>query len=154
VVLFHRPSFNIEPLIFYFSNLRGTCSLLLKNRLQRLKQKFVAYEYTWGSRCEDLMAESPFIFIADHFPAFPAGNWFLVVAAIGSRYLLIAETSIPLLICLNCSGRLIPAIGSIASSSFLYQLVGFPLSVICSGGLLDMNKPHILASVAETFFAI
>jgi hypothetical protein len=76
VVSIQRPSFNIEPLIFYFSNLKGTCSLSRKNRFQRLKPKYVAYEYTGGSRCKELIAGSPFIFMADNFPAFPAGNHF------------------------------------------------------------------------------
>jgi hypothetical protein len=37
VVSIPRPSFNIEPLIFYFSNLKGTCSISYKNHFQRLK---------------------------------------------------------------------------------------------------------------------
>jgi hypothetical protein len=76
VVSIHRPAFIIEPLIFYFSFLKGTCSLSFKNWFERLKPKYVVYEYTLGSRCKELIAGSPFIFIAGNFPAFPAGNWF------------------------------------------------------------------------------
>jgi hypothetical protein len=56
------------------------------------------------------------------------------------------------LICLNCSGRLIPAINTIAASLFRNQLVGLPLSVICSGRPIELDKPHILALAAETVF--
>jgi hypothetical protein len=34
----------------------------------------------------------------------------------------------------------------------MYQLIGLPPSVICSGRPIEMNKLHILASVAETDF--
>jgi hypothetical protein len=36
----------------------------------------MAYPIQWGARCKELIAESPFRFIADNFPAFPAGNRF------------------------------------------------------------------------------
>jgi hypothetical protein len=38
--------------------------------------KLVAYLIEWGAHCKELIAESPFRFIADNLPAFPAGNWF------------------------------------------------------------------------------
>jgi hypothetical protein len=31
-------------------------------------------------------------------------------------------------------------------------MIGFPLSVICSGHPIDLNKPHILAEDPETVF--
>jgi hypothetical protein len=58
-------------MIFYFSNLNGTCPLIRKNRFQLLKLKYVAYQSTWGSHCKELIAESPFIFMADNYPAIP-----------------------------------------------------------------------------------
>jgi hypothetical protein len=59
---------------------------------------------------------------------------------------------VPLVICLNCSGRFIPTIDTIVASYFRYQLVGLPLSVICSGHPVELDKPHILALAAETGF--
>ncbi len=44
--------------------------------------------------------------------------WFVTEIGFPSHYLLIAEIGVPLLIHLNCSGRLIPAIGTIAASLF------------------------------------
>jgi hypothetical protein len=44
------------------------------------------------------------------------------------------------------------AIGLKAASLFQLQLIGFPLSVICSGHPIEIDKPHILALVAETSF--
>jgi hypothetical protein len=76
VVSIHRPSFNIELLIFYFSNLKRTYSLSRENQFQRLKPKYVAYQNTWGSRYKEAIAERPFIFVADKFPALPAENRF------------------------------------------------------------------------------
>ncbi len=35
---------------------------------------------------------------------------------------------------------------------FRYQLVGLPLSVICSGRPIELDKPYILALAAETGF--
>jgi hypothetical protein len=32
--------------------------------------------------------------------------------------------------------------------------MGFPLSVICCGRLIELNKPHILALAAETGFLL
>jgi hypothetical protein len=39
-----------------------------------------------------------------------------------------------------------------AASLFGYQLDGLPISVICSGRRIEMDKPHVLASAAEIFF--
>jgi hypothetical protein len=53
--------------------------------------------------------ESPFSFIADNFPTFPAGNWFYdFVVAIGFHYWLIAEIGIPPLIHSNGSRKPFP----------------------------------------------
>jgi hypothetical protein len=38
------------------------------------------------------------------------------------------------------------------ASYFRYQLVGLPLSVICSGHPIELDKPHMLALAAETGF--
>jgi hypothetical protein len=38
--------------------------------------KFVASMYTLGFYFKELIAESPFIFLGDTFPAFSAGNQF------------------------------------------------------------------------------
>jgi hypothetical protein len=35
-----------------------------------------------------------------------------------------------------------------------YQLVGLLLSVICSGGPIELDKPHILTLSAETSFLL
>jgi hypothetical protein len=32
--------------------------------------------------------------------------------------------------------------------------MGFPLSVLCNGGPIELDKPHILALVAETSFLL
>jgi hypothetical protein len=32
--------------------------------------------------------------------------------------------------------------------------MGFPLSVVCSGHPIELNKPHILALAAETSFLL
>jgi hypothetical protein len=64
----------MEPLIFYFSNSKGACSLSFKNWFHRLKPKYVACEDTWGSLCKELIAGSPFVFMDDNFPT---GNWFI-----------------------------------------------------------------------------
>jgi hypothetical protein len=37
---------------------------------------------------------------------------------------------------------------------FRYQLVGLPLSVICRGCPIELNKQHILALAAETGFLL
>jgi hypothetical protein len=37
---------------------------------------------------------------------------------------------------------------------FRYQLVGLPLSVICSRPPIELDKPHILALAAETGFLL
>ncbi len=60
------------------------------------------------------------------------------------------EIGEPLLIRWNYSGRLIPAVDTIAASR--YQLVGLPLSVICNGRPIELDKPHILALDTETGF--
>jgi hypothetical protein len=36
----------------------------------------------------------------------------------------------------------------------LWILMGFPLSVICSGCPIELDKPHILALAAETGFLL
>ncbi len=119
VASFERSSFCIEPLIFYFFDLKRTCSLNHKKRFQQLKPKYVAYQIQWGPRCKELIAENPFKSISDNFPTFPAGNRFYdMQRQQASHYLLIAEIGVPLLICFNRSGRLIPAIETIAASLF------------------------------------
>jgi hypothetical protein len=70
MVSVHTPSFNIKPLIFKFSNLKGSCSLNRKKWFQRLKPKYVADQYMWGFSSKELIAKSPFTFIADIFPHF------------------------------------------------------------------------------------
>ncbi len=76
-----RPLFNIKLwyfiIIFYISvKFKGNLLFKSQNQFQRLKPKCAADQYTWGFRCEELKAESPFILIADTFTAFPAGNQF------------------------------------------------------------------------------
>jgi hypothetical protein len=51
-------------------------------KVEQLKAKYVAYEYTWGSCCKELIAGSPFIFTTDNFLAFPAGNRFFNLCGI------------------------------------------------------------------------
>jgi hypothetical protein len=58
------------------------------------------------------------------------------------------------LIRLNCSRRLIPAIDTMAEAYFHCQLVGLLLSVICSGHPIELDTPHILALAAETSFLL
>jgi hypothetical protein len=70
---------------------------------------------------KELIAESPFRFIADNFPAFPAGNR------------------------LSTQKR---------QANFRYQLVGSPLSVICSGRPIELDKPHVVALATETVFLL
>ncbi len=41
-----------------------------------------------------------------------------------------------------------------SATFFRYQLVGLPLSVICSGRPIELDKPHILALAAETGFLL
>jgi hypothetical protein len=38
--------------------------------------------------------------------------------------------------------------------AYRYQLVGLPLSVICSRHSVELEKPHILALAAETSFLL
>jgi hypothetical protein len=63
-----------------------------------------------------------------------------------------AEIGLPLLICLNCAGGLLPLSTLQQQAYFRYQLVGLPLSVICSGRPIELDKPHVLALAAETGF--
>jgi hypothetical protein len=35
---------------------------------------------------------------------------------------------------------------------FHHQLIGFPLSAICSGRPIELEKPHILAYITKTGF--
>jgi hypothetical protein len=52
-------------------------------------------------------SRKPIHFMADNFHAFPAGNQFCdLQQQQGSRYRLVAENGIPLLICFNCSEKL------------------------------------------------
>jgi hypothetical protein len=90
VVSIHRSSSNIEPLIFYFSNLKRTYSLSRENRFQQLKPKYVAYQNMYMGLLLQRTGsgESPFVFMADKFPTFTAENRFY-----------------------NCSGNRLPAIG-------------------------------------------
>jgi hypothetical protein len=62
------------------------------------------------------------------------------------------EIGLPLLICLNCSKSLIQLSAQQRQAYFHYQLVGLPLSVICSGCPIELDKPHILALAAEPIF--
>jgi hypothetical protein len=38
------------------------------------------------------------------------------------------------------------------ADNFRYQLVGLPLTVICSRHHIELDKPHILALAGELFF--
>jgi hypothetical protein len=49
---------------------------IAKKQFQWLKPKYVAYQETWGFCYKELIAVSPFIFIADNFPVFSTGNQF------------------------------------------------------------------------------
>jgi hypothetical protein len=65
---------------------------------------------------------------------------------------MIAEIGTPLLICLNCNGKLIPAINRIVASRF--PLSGDWLAAISFYCVrpIEMNKPHTVAKVTETDF--
>jgi hypothetical protein len=76
VISIERSSFRIKSLIFYFKNQWELALEIANKRFERLKPKYVAYPIQWGARCKALIAEIPFKSISDHFPAFPAGNWF------------------------------------------------------------------------------
>jgi hypothetical protein len=39
-----------------------------------------------------------------------------------------------------------------ATNMFRYELIGFLLSVICSGRPIDLHKPHIFAQASKTSF--
>jgi hypothetical protein len=106
-----------------------------------------------GLRCKELIVESPFTFIADNFSTFSAVNRFWdLLQQKASHYWLIAEIGTLLIIFLTCGGRLIPFIGSIAASLFHYQLIGFPLSVICSESPVELYKPHSIDLAAGNGF--
>jgi hypothetical protein len=49
---------------------------IAKNWFQQLEPKYMAYQYKWGIRCKELIARSPFTFIADNFSSISAGNRF------------------------------------------------------------------------------
>ncbi len=59
------------------------------------------------------------------------------------------EIGVPQVIHWNCSGRLST---QQREAYFRYQLVGLPLSVICSGRPIELDKPYILSLAAETGF--
>jgi hypothetical protein len=52
----------------------------------------------------------------------------------------------------NCSGRLIPAFDTKRQAYSRYQMIGFPLSVVCSGSLIEMKKPHFFSEATEIIF--
>ncbi len=114
-----RPA-DLAPI--YFNCWQSTVNLLLKsqkNRFQRLKQKYVAYQYSRGFRPKELTVESTFTFIADNFSAFFTGTRYCDLwRQEASCYLLIVEIGTLLRIRLTCSGRPIPGVGSIAASLF------------------------------------
>jgi hypothetical protein len=58
----------------------------------------------------------------------------------------------PLRICLNCIGRLIHIIDTIAASLFPLSDGWLTLSVISSGHPLEIDKPHFLSQAAENNF--
>jgi hypothetical protein len=58
----------------------------------------------------------------------------------------------PLLICLNRSGRLIPAIDTTAGSLLPLSAFGFLLSGISTEHFVDSNKPLLLAKTLEPVF--
>jgi hypothetical protein len=55
------------------------------------------------------------------------------------------EIGILLLIGLNWSRKIVPAINRVWQANFCYQLIGLLLSVICNVRPIEMDKPHILA---------
>ncbi len=56
----------------------------------------MAYPYQWAPTAKELTEESTFTFMADNFPAFPAGNPFCdLYQQKAFRYLLIAKIGIP-----------------------------------------------------------
>jgi hypothetical protein len=55
-------------------------------------------------------------------------------------------------ICLNCSVRHLAAIDTIAASLFQLSDDGFPLSAICSGNPMEIDKSDFLSKAAENVF--
>jgi hypothetical protein len=49
-------------------------------------------------------------------------------------------------------GDLFPLLVQQQQAYFRYQLIGFPLSVICSGRPIELDKPHNFALVAGNGF--
>jgi hypothetical protein len=99
----------------------------------------VVYQYTWDFHSKELIAESPFTFIADDFFSFSAGITalgFPLLADSGNRH---TATN------LTCSGRPILAIGSIAASLFPLSADWLCAISHCSGRPIEMDKPNVLA---------
>ncbi len=73
-----------------------------------------------ASRCTEFIVESPLTSMADNFPEFLLETDTAIFSANRlQHYRVIAEISIQLLICSNCSGKLIPAINRIVVRQFL-----------------------------------
>jgi hypothetical protein len=67
-----------------------------------------------------------------------------------------AEIGMPLQICLNCSGRLFPAIDTIAATKFLLSDNWLSaISYICSASPIeDINKAYFCLKPLKTIFEI
>jgi hypothetical protein len=109
---------------------------LAKTRFQQLQPKYEAQSH------------SQLII----FPHFPLATGLCFVAQKASRYRLIEDFGILLVIRLNVAGDLFLLLFQWRKAYSRYQLIGFPRSVICSGHSIHLDKPHILPSVAGTVF--
>jgi hypothetical protein len=64
------------------------------------------------------------------------------------------EIGVPLIIRLNCSGRLFPAVDTIAASLLPLSAGWLTAISFCSGRPIQLDRPHILALAAEIVFLL
>ncbi len=123
-----------------------TCSLNSKNQFQRQKPKYVAYPIWWGVHCKSLIAVSQ--------PANSGNRLSSIVSTVGiSLPLQFKQISSGTQFPLSVNSRK-PIVATNHKTGFqwemqenyyLWILIGFPLSVLCSWHPIELDKPHILA---------
>jgi hypothetical protein len=88
--------------------------------------------------------ESPFTFIVDDFPYFPGSVICRGKKSASCHWLMYSVKWHTATNSFKFNGKLIPASTEYRQANFHYQLIGLPMSVICSGHI-EMDKPNILA---------